>query len=340
MEGRVLKCLLVTVFGLTVTVTGGMTPAAEQAEQLVIYSGRGERFTRPVARAFEARSGIKVQALVGPPNQLLVRIQEEGARTPADVFISTSVGVLELAREGNLLQSHSSPAVDRLPAAFRGPENKWFGASLRVRAVVYRKGRVDPSAIQSILDLAKPEWEGKLAITVSTNASFIGGVAAMVAQHGEPAVRAFLKGIRRNAGVNVFPGHTPIVSAVARGEVELGLINHYYFYRAIAKDAQAPIGIVFLDQNGAGAPVLIAGLAILKEAKHPEAARQFVDFVLSEAGQKVFAEVNYEFPTNPAVPAHALLPPRAGIKLAPMAATLDAGKIDRAIDLIKAAGMR
>ncbi len=314
-------------------------PSGKSAEGLVVYSGRGEKFTRPVLAAFRAKTGIRTESLVSSSGNLLARIREEGRRTPADVFMANYAGMLEKARKGGLLQSYASPMLGNIPPEYIGPGNMWFGASLRARAILYNKELVDPALITSTLDLARPEWKDKLAITVSTNGSFIGGLATMIGQHGLDAVRKFLIGIKGNAGENIFPKHTPIVSAVARGELALGLINHYYFYRAIGKSPGAPLGIIYPDQESSGAPTTISGLAIVKHAKHLQAARAFVDFVLSREGQKIYAEVNFEFPVSKTVPAHPKLPNRRRIRLAPVNQALKVEKIDQAVELIKTVGM-
>jgi iron(III) transport system substrate-binding protein len=333
MVWRLLAVCIVLAWGIT----GG---GGAGAEQLVVYSGRGEKFTRPVLKAFTARTGIRAQSLVGNSGQMLAKIGLEGARTPADVFMANYAGVLERARRKGLLQSYRSPMLAHVPTEYVGRDAMWFGASARARAIVYNTNMSSGPPVASIMDLAKPRWRGKLAITVSTNGSFVGGLATMISQYGESRVRAFLEGIKANAGDNVFPKHTPIVSAVARGEMALGLVNHYYYYRAITKNPQAPIGIVFPDQEGAGTATTISGLAILKHAKHVGAARKFVDFVLSREGQKLFAEVNFEIPVSREVAAHTLLPPRKSLRLAPVSMGLKVEQIDRAVELIKSVGMQ
>ncbi|MCH8882158.1 MAG: extracellular solute-binding protein [SAR324 cluster bacterium] len=313
-------------------------PAA--ADELVIYSGRGERFTRPIVEAFEAATGIATQTLVGDSNQLLTRIEEEGERTQADVFLTNYAGLLDIARRRGLLQPYRSPAGERVPPEFHGPDDTWIAASARARVIVYNTDRVDPARLSSMLDLADPEWEGQLGITVSSNASFIGGLAAMIKQEGTERVRGFLEGIKPNAGKSVYPTHTPLVSAVARGEGAIGLINQYYYYRALAKNPALPLAIVYPDQETHGATVTVSGLAILRHAHNVPSARRFVDFVLSDAGQKLFAEVNYEFPVSPTVPAHPLLPQPGTVKFSPVSQALQVEAIDEAVALIKSVGLQ
>lgn len=328
--------ILVFVFGIITVLALPLSGLADEGP-LVVYSGRGERFTKPVLRAFTKKTGIPTLPLVGNAGALLVRLTEEGKRTRADVFISNSAGILELAREAGVLTPFN-PKV-KLPSHYLGAENTWFAASVRARAIVYNKNLIKGAEIKSLLDLAQPRWKGKLGITVSTNGSFVGGVAAMISQYGEKAVGDFLKGIALNAGNNTFPKHTPIVSAVARGEIALGLINHYYYYRHLKKFPGAPIGILFPDQDKKGTPSTVSGLALVKHGKNRSAAKKFIDFVLSPEGQKVYAEVNYEFPVNAQVFPHKALPKRGEVKLLPSGLSQMTKQLDTAVALIKAARM-
>jgi len=317
-----------------------LAPRPVWAADLVVYSGRGERFTEPVIQAFRKKTGIATQALVADTTALLTRLEEEGDRTEADVFLTNYAGMLDLARQKGLLQPYRSAHVSNVPKEFHGPDDMWIAGSARARVIVYNKALVDPKKVRSMADIARPEWDGKLGITISSNASFIGGVAAMIKQDGEDKVRRFLAGIKRNAGDRVYPSHTPVISAVARGEIALGLVNHYYFYRALAAEPNAPIGIIFPDQDTTGAVTTITGLGITRHARHAAAARQFVDFVLSDEGQKIFAEVNFEFPVNPHVERDPALPKPGTVKFAPVSQALQTEAIDRAVELIRAEGMQ
>lgn len=325
---------------ILLALAAGLWTTGAIAQDLVVYSGRGERFTQPILAAFEAETGLHAEALVGNSNQLLTRIEEEGERTQADVFLTNYAGLLDIARRRGLLQPYRSPWAERVPEAFRGPGDLWIAASARARVIVCNTELTDCGAVKSLHDLANPRWEGKLGITVSSNSSFIGGLAAMIRQAGVERVREFLEGIKRNAGNSVYPKHTPLVSAVARGEVTLGLVNQYYYYRAMAKNPRLPLAIVYPDQDGPGATVTISGLGILRHAQRPEAARRFVDFVLSDAGQKLFAEVNYEFPVTPEVARHPSLPAPGEVKLSPVSQAMQVEAIDQAVALIREVGLQ
>lgn len=318
-------------------------PAVGAAEPLIIYSGRGEKFTKPIVETFQRVTGIPVNYQIGRSGALLAKIREEGARTPADVFITIYAGVLEQARKAGLLMRYDSPSARQIPAQFRAKDYSWVAISARTRVVVYNPNLVDPQkeGLTSLLDLAHPKWKGKVATVTSANQSFIGGLTVMYSLLGPEKVERFLRGLKANSKGLVFPKHTPIVSAVAAGQVPLGYVNHYYYYRHKAKKPNAPIEILYLDQGqkGMGAAITIAGAAILKATDNPAAAKRFIDFLVSPLGQKIFAEVNLEYPVSPTVPTHRSVLKRSAIKLAPVHLSLAADAREKAIALIERVGL-
>ena len=309
-------------------------------EKLTIYSSRGEKFTKPIVEAFQAKTGIATEFQFATEAELLLRLSKEGERTMADIFMTTYAGTLEEAREKGLLQSYESPNLKGIPAQYQSKDKSWVAASARARVAVYNKNHVKPDEIRSLLDLADEKWNGRLGITVSTNNSFVGGLATFVSLLGEEKAREFLLGLKRNAGENIFPKHTPIVNAVANGDIHIGLVNNYYFYRKIAAEPDAPVGILYLDQDDFGSPVTVTGVAILKHARHKEKARAFVDFVLSEEGQEIYAKVNFEFPVREGTARHELLPKPGAVKFAKSEKSADVANMERAKSLIKETGMR
>jgi iron(III) transport system substrate-binding protein len=319
----------------------GSWSAAAGAETLVIYSGRGEQFTKPIIEAFQQKTGIAVQYQTADSAALLAKLREEGEKTPADVFITNYAGVLEQARQDGLLRPFNSPLLQQISSEYRAPDNSWVALSARTRVVVYNTNLINPKELTSLLDLADPKWKGKVATVSSANASFIGGISAMYSLLGAEKTEHFLRSLKENTAGLVFPGHTPIVSAVASGQVPLGYVNHYYYYRHKAKDPTAPIDILYLDQGkeGMGAAFTITGAAILKHAKHGQAAQQFLDFLLSAEGQKIFADVNYEYPINPEVPTNPAVKKRSEIQLAPVNLTVDVDNQKKVVTLIEQIGL-
>ncbi len=318
-----------------------IVPAVDAAESLIVYSGRGEKFTRPTAEAFTKQTGIPVQMQTGKSAAILAKLRVERDKSPADIFITNYVGVLEEARKHDLLAPVTSPMVEQIPAEFRAQDHTWLAFSARLRVIVYNTDMVKPDAISSLLDLAEAKWHGKVGTVTSGNQSFIGGLTALYALHGAEKTEAFLQGLKANSEGRVMPKHTPVVSAVAAGQFPLGYVNHYYYYRHKAKNPDAPLGILIPDQGdaGMGAVVTVAGAAMLKSSKNREVAQKFMTFLISPAGQEIFAKVNYEYPVNPKVTAHEAVVPRDRIKLAPVNLAQAFGSRAQAIALIEKVGL-
>ena len=316
-------------------------PLSAVCQTLTVYSGRGEKFTKPVVEAFTKQTGIAVQVQTGASGALLAKLQVEGEHSPADVFITNYVGVLEEARRHGLLAPVTAPTLTQIAPEFRAADDTWLAFSARLRVIVYNTDRVQPGAVTSLLELADPEWQGQVGTVTSGNQSFIGGLSAIYALQGEAATEAFLRGLKANSEGRVLPKHTPVVSAVAAGQFSLGYVNHYYYYRHKARDPEAPLDILIPDQQDRqmGAVITVAGAGVLKAAQNPEAAQAFMAFLISPAGQEIFAAVNYEYPINPSVPAHEAVVPRDRIKIAPVNLSMAHASRDKAIALIDKVGL-
>ena len=316
-------------------------PLTALSQTLTVYSGRGERFTKPVVEAFTSQTGIEVQLQTGASGALLAKLQVEGERSPADVFITNYVGVLEEARRHDLLAPVSAPALAQIAPEFRAVDDTWVAFSARLRVIVYNTELVRAGVVTSLLDLADPKWQGQVGTVSSGNQSFIGGLSAIYALQGEAATETFLRGLKVNSEGRVLPKHTPVVSGVAAGQFPLGYVNHYYYYRHKAKDPNAPLGILIPDQRDdqMGAIVTVAGAGILKAAQNPEAAQEFMAFLISPAGQEIFAAVNYEYPIVPSVPANEAVVPRDQIKIAAVDLSMAHASRDKAIALIDKVGL-
>ena len=316
-------------------------PLTALSQTLTVYSGRGERFTKPIIEAFEQQTGIVVRVQVGASGALLAKLQVEGDRSPADVFITNYVGVLEEARQHGLLAPVTVPSLVEIAPEFRSPDGTWVAFSARLRVIVYNTDLIQPGAITSLMHLADPEWQGKVGTVTSGNQSFIGGLSAIYALQGEAATEAFLRGLKANSEGRVLPKHTPVVSAVAAGQFPLGYVNHYYYYRHKAKEPDAPLDILIPDQRDGqmGAVVTVAGAGVLKAANNPTEAQEFMAFLISPAGQEIFAAVNYEYPVVASVPAHEAVVPRSEIRIAPVNLSMAHASRDRAIALIDKVGL-
>lgn len=313
------------------------------AERLVVYSGRAERLIKPVLDEFQAKSGIQVDLLSSGTTELVNRLQAEGERTPADVFITNDAGSLERARELNLLRPLTMPEVDRaIPSQFRAPDNSWIGISGRFWILVYNTQQIKPDQITSLLDLGDPRWKDKIAIPNAGSEYLQAGVSVIKATYGDERTKQFLAGIKRNAGSQVYQKSSQIVEAVAKGQAAIGLVNHYYIYRHLAAQPAAPVAALMPDQQelGMGAVMNVAGIGITRHTKHMESAKVLVEFLVAQTGQRFFADLNKEYPLDPGVRADPALIDRQSFRAAMVPLARLAELREPTLTLIEEVGLR
>src|SRR5690349_21848708 len=223
------------------------------AEKLTVYSGRAERLIKPVLDEFTAKTGIQVDLLSSGTTELVNRLKAEGDRTPADLFLTNDAGSLEQARAAGILRPLNMREIDRaIPPQFRAPDNAWIGLSGRFWIIVYNTTQVKADDLKSLLDLADPKWKGKIAIPNAGSEYLQAGVSVIRASYGDPKTKAFLEGLRDNAGAQVYQKSSQIVEAVAKGQASLGIVNHYYVYRHLAAQPGAPVAVFMPDQQEGG----------------------------------------------------------------------------------------
>ena len=278
-------------------------PAAMPKGEVVVYTSRAEALFKPVIEAFNAAyPDIKVTVLNGSNSELAARILEERANPKADVLINSDILTMEnLAVEG-VFAPNNSPAVMAVPADYRADDGSWVALTLRARVIMYNTDLVSPEELpKKMVDLADPKWKDVIGSANSTNGAMMAQLVIMRNQLGEPATEAFIQGLLEN-NAQFFGGHTDVRKAVGAGELKLGLVNHYYYH--LSKAEGAPVGVIYPDQEDGGLGLMVnsTNAGIIKGGPNPEMARIFVDFMLSPAGQKIYAERNYEYPIVPGVP--------------------------------------
>ena len=283
--------------------TGGDT-------KLTVYSGREEELVEPLFERFEKDTGIDVDVRYGDSAELAATIAEEGDNSPADVFFAQDPGSLGAVEEEDLLAELPDEILDRVPERFRDPDGHWVGTSGRARVVAYNTEELSPNELpNSILGYTDPKWKGKIGLP-PTNASFQAFVSAMVLTLGEERTRQWLEGIKAN-DPKLYEKNTPVVEAVAAGEIEVGFVNHYYLYLVKEEQPDAPVANDFLPGSDPGALVSVAGAGILESAEHEDAAGRFVEFLLSEEGQRFYVDEaeEAEYPLIEGIEPKAGLPP-------------------------------
>lgn len=289
------------------------SPAAANPGKLVIYSGRSESLVQPIIDQFEAATGIDVQVRYGSTPEMAGVLLEEGANSPADLFYAQDPGGLGAIQAAGLFQLLPESILSRVPDRFQADNGEWVGISGRARVVAYNTAAIPDPATElpaDIYDFIDPKWNGRIG-WAPTNGSFQAMVTGMRAMWGEEKTREWLQGIQAN-NPRVYEGNTPIVEAVASGEIDLGFVNHYYLYRFLSEQGES-FGArnYFLPGGGPGSLIMVSGAGILNSAGNAENARHFIEFLLSVPGQQYFASQTNEYPVIDGVALPASLPPLA-----------------------------
>ena len=255
-------------------------------ETLTVYSGREEELVAPLFEMFTEETGIDVEVRYGDSAELAATIAEEGENSPADVFWAQDPGSLGAVEDA--LGPLSDGILGMVPERFRDADGRWIGTSGRSRVVVYNTDALsDQEVPDSVFELTDPEWKGRVGIA-PTNASFQAFVTAMRLAEGDDATREWLLDLREN-GVKEYEKNTPVVEAAAVGEIDLGLVNHYYLYLVQEEQPEAPIANHFLEAGDPGALVSVAGAGIL-ESSDASNAERFIEFLLSPEGQRFYVD--------------------------------------------------
>ncbi|HZJ25773.1 MAG TPA: iron ABC transporter substrate-binding protein [Acidimicrobiia bacterium] len=302
-----LAAVVVSSVGLVSCQSGG-------GDRVTVYSGRSEQLVGTILDRFEEATGISVDVRYGDSSDLALLITEEGDRSPADVFLSQSPGAVGFLDSKAVLAELPDSILDRVAEQFRAADGDWVGISGRVRVLVYNGEKVDPEELpDSVFDMTDARVAGRVGVA-PTNASFIDFVTGMRGLVGDDATLEWLEGMRDN-DVRTYANNIAIIDAVNRGEIDYGLVNHYYNEQAKAEDpGVASENYVFPDGD-VGALILVTAAGVLESSDNPADARRLIEYLLSEDAQQFFAEETFEYPLAAGVePVVADLPPIADIE--------------------------
>lgn len=265
------------------------------SEPLVVYSGRAEALVDKLIQRFTEQTGIPVSVRYGGTAELAATLLEEGRNSPADVFFAQDGGALGAIAHAGRFQQLPQGLLEQVDPALRSSEGLWVGTSGRARVVAYNTDLVTPEELpDSIWGFIDPKWRGRIGWAPG-NASFQAFVTALRVMEGEDRAREWLKGILANRP-RAYRNNVLIVDAVGRGEISIGLVNHYYLFRFLAERGESFPVRHHHTQRDAGSLINVAGVGILDTARHPEAALSFIEFLLSEEAQRYFAEETREYP--------------------------------------------
>lgn len=292
----VTRSLLIALAALIslVAVACGSDTSDSSSGPITLYSGRNEELMQPLIDSFTAASGIEVEVRYADSAELALLIQTEGDNSPADVFISQSPGALGFLAGQDQLAKLDGDLLDRVDRGFRASDDTWVGLTGRVRTLVYNSDLVSTADLpSSVLELTDATYAGRVGVA-PTNGSFQDFVTAMRNEIGDEDTATWLSGMASNNSPN-YPKNSAIVEAVGRGEVEMGLVNHYYNLRAIEADPSVASVNHFFPADDLGALVIVTGGAVLESSDSADASEQLLDYLLSADAQERFVVETQEY---------------------------------------------
>ena len=276
------------------SVRAGDTPT------LVVYSSRSEHLILPIFEKFTAETGIAIDYATDKAGVLIERLKAEGERTPADVLITVDAGTLGYAAAQGLFQPYQSALItQQVPAYLRDEQGYWTGLSQRARTVVYSSERVAADALSSYRALGDTQWHGRLCLRTAKKVYNQSLVAMLIAEHGEAAAEKIVSAWVENLAIAPTSNDTQVMKAILAGQCDVGIVNSYYFGRLQAEQPDLPLALHWPNQSSddsSGVHVNVAGAGILKHSPHPEQANIFLDWLLSDTAQSMFAALNREYP--------------------------------------------
>ena len=307
------------------------------AESLTIYSGRSKSLVEPIIKQFEKETGIEVKVNYGGTTQLAAALLTEGDKSPAALFWAQDAGALGAVSKKAMFEKLPETILTQVPSDFRDADGFWVATSGRARVLAYSPERVKMEELpESVFDLTQPMWKGRVG-WAPTNASFQAFVTSLRVQVGEEQTEAWLRGMKAN-GVKQYAKNTPIIEALAAGEIDLGLPNHYYLLRFKKGNSGFPVAQTFFKASDPGNLVNVAGIGLLKSTENKETALKFMEFLLSAKAQQYFTSDVFEYPViEGVIPNANLLPLSELLQLAPTFNLNEMDNLEGTRDLLRRA---
>jgi iron(III) transport system substrate-binding protein len=315
---------------------GGATASDENT--LTIYNAQHENLVKAMLADFTQETGIKVQYRNGDDPELANQIVQEGAASPADVFLTENSPSVDVVDRAGLFAELEQSTLDQVAPQYRPSSGTWVGFAARSTVLVYNPSHIAENQLPaSLMDLADPRWKGQVGIAAG-GADFQAIVSAVLDLRGEDATRAWLKGLEANA--EVFPSNMAVMKAVDEGKIQTGVIYHYYWYRDRAQNGLVgdDTKLHYFRNEDPGAFVSVSGAGVLKSSKHADEAQKLVAYLTSPEAQKKLAESDaLEYAVGNGVPSAAALPPLDSLQ----APAVDPGSLNgpKVTELMQEAGL-
>lgn len=300
--------ILTSLFAITALVSCASEPVTEADGKVVVYAGRDEELIAPLIEQFTQETGIEVDVRYGSSSELAALLIEEGEQTPANVFLSQDAGALGALSAEGLLATLPEDITNAVPGEYSSTDDTWVGVTGRARVIAYDAQKYSESDIpDSILDLTNSQWAGAVGFPPG-NPSFQSFVTALRVLEGEQVAEDWVAGMSENSPV-ITEKNGATLELVNSGQLDMGLINHYYWYQLAAElgEENMRAQLKFLPGD-AGGIVNVTGAAIMKNSAKDKEAIEFVRFLLSATAQEYFVTETYEYPLVPGISAPEGLP--------------------------------
>ncbi len=276
------------------------------AQEINVYSHRQPELIQPLVDAFTTETGIAVNVAFVEKG-MVERLEAEGDRSPADLVLTVDIARLLQIAEAGVLQPVQSDLLEaNIPAEFRDPGDLWFGLTTRARIVYASKDRVAPGDVTTYEDLADPKWQGRICTRSGLHDYNIALLGAMITHHDEAYATTWAEALKANLARKPEGGDRDQVKAIAAGECDIALGNTYYMGQMLADPEQKTwaeaVTITFPVFEGSGTHLNISGIAMTKSAPNRDNALKFMEWLAGDTAQKIYAEINHEFPVKPGVP--------------------------------------
>lgn len=318
------------------------TSTSGAGQTITLYNGQHEQTTDALVAAFEKKTGIKVQVRSDDEDVFANQIEEEGSRSPADVFYTENSPALMQLQDKGLLSHVDADTLAAVPSKYDSPQGDWVGVSARVSVMIYNTNLLKASQLPtSVTQLADPQWAGKLAIA-GGETDFQPIVTSMLKTYGSAATTTWLNAVKSNAAAHTYPDNETITSMVDSGQAAIGIINQYYWYRQGVLDggtSKMHSAIAYFAPHDPGYVLDVSGAAVLASSKHQAAAQELVNFLVSQQGQQIIATSDsFEYPIGSGV--NTAKPETPFNQLQPVGLTIaDLGDGSAAIGLLQQAQM-
>ena len=266
--------------------------------KLLVYSSRKEHLIKKVFEMYQKETGTTVEYFTGKAGVLIEKLKEEGVHSPADLLLTVDGGNLWYAAQEGLFAPLSFKKLRTVPSHLRDIDNYWVGLSVRARILVYNTNLLSASSLSTYEDLSLSKWKGQVCLRTGKKVYNQSLVAMLIDQHGRKKAKDIVAGWVKNT-VDIFPSDTLVLKAIKSGQCKVGIVNSYYYGRMMKQNPSSPLKIFWPNQKSYGVHVNVSGAGILKTSKNKKRAQEFLQWLLTPKVQKLFSELNLEYPVHP-----------------------------------------